>query len=132
MKKSILAIAATVVLATAGVVLAQGQNAPSNQPTPCQSDVKKLCPKTELGGRAMYDCVKPSAATLSFECKEWLKEFDKKVAEAKTSCQADRDKYCKDVVPGNGAVAKCLKSNMSKLSRKCAEHLPSNADYIID
>lgn len=130
MKKILVIVAAAVALS--GVVFAQGQNAPSNEPKPCQSDVKKLCPKTALGGLALYNCVKPNADKLSFECKDWLKEFDKKSAEAKVSCQADSDKYCKDVTPGNGAVAKCLKGNMLKLSRKCAEHLPSNANYMVD
>lgn len=42
------------------------------------------------------------------------------------ACKADRAKFCKDVKPGQGEVAKCLKSHEAELAAECkakiAEH----------
>lgn len=41
-------------------------------------------------------------------------------------CKEDREKFCKNVTPGQGEVAKCLKSHEAELSPDCkagmAEH----------
>ena len=34
-------------------------------------------------------------------------------------CKADREKLCKDVQPGQGAIARCLKEHESELSEAC-------------
>lgn len=34
-------------------------------------------------------------------------------------CKAEREKFCKDVKPGEGRVKKCLTENLAKLSDGC-------------
>jgi hypothetical protein len=35
------------------------------------------------------------------------------------ACKADREKFCADVKPGNGAIIKCMKAHESELSPAC-------------
>lgn len=36
-------------------------------------------------------------------------------------CAADAQKFCKDIKPGEGRIAACLKENAKKLSKACSE-----------
>ncbi|HLE01221.1 MAG TPA: cysteine rich repeat-containing protein [Bdellovibrionota bacterium] len=38
-------------------------------------------------------------------------------------CSSDLKQYCKDVTPGQGRIAACLKANGDKLSGGCRLHL---------
>ncbi|TGJ99022.1 hypothetical protein EHQ53_10405 [Leptospira langatensis] len=38
-------------------------------------------------------------------------------------CFEDREKYCKDMVKGQGRVRDCLMENVEKLAPACKEHL---------
>jgi hypothetical protein len=38
-------------------------------------------------------------------------------------CRDDREKFCKDVKPGQGRIIKCLNEHESELSATCKEHL---------
>jgi hypothetical protein len=38
-------------------------------------------------------------------------------------CQADLEKFCKDVQPGEGRILACMKSHETDVSPKCAKHM---------
>jgi hypothetical protein len=38
---------------------------------------------------------------------------------ANRSCMTDIDKFCKDIIPGDGRIAKCLREHVSELSPEC-------------
>ena len=40
-------------------------------------------------------------------------------AMAEGPCKADREKFCKDVIPGKGAVKACMKQHEAELSDAC-------------
>lgn len=44
-------------------------------------------------------------------------------AQTKNPCADDVAKFCKDVKPGGGRLAKCLKENEKQLSPECREKL---------
>ncbi len=44
-------------------------------------------------------------------------------AERERPCQADSEKFCKDVKPGGGAKVRCLAQHESELSGACRENL---------
>jgi hypothetical protein len=35
------------------------------------------------------------------------------------ACEADADKHCLDVQPGEGRIVSCIKANESKVSKEC-------------
>ncbi|MEA3307731.1 MAG: cysteine rich repeat-containing protein, partial [Elusimicrobiota bacterium] len=41
------------------------------------------------------------------------------------ACKADIEKVCKDVKPGEGRIADCLKDNIKKISKDCKERIES-------
>lgn len=43
----------------------------------------------------------------------------------KSACKADVDRFCKDITPGEGRVAACLKSHSDKLSSSCTKEWKS-------
>ncbi len=51
--------------------------------------------------------------------------FAQDVVEEKSSekpCKVDKEKYCKDIKPGEGRIIKCLKEKEAELSPACKTH----------
>lgn len=48
--------------------------------------------------------------------------------EHKGFCKADKEKFCKDVNPGQGEVAKCLKSHEAELSPECKTRMAAHRE----
>lgn len=47
-------------------------------------------------------------------------------------CQADVQKYCAQVKPGQGRMARCLKSHQADLSNACRTHLKTMFDHMLE
>ncbi|GIL17366.1 MAG: hypothetical protein BroJett040_11170 [Oligoflexia bacterium] len=45
------------------------------------------------------------------------------LAFAQGPCHDDIQKFCKDVQPGEGRMAKCMKDNKDKFSKACQDHM---------
>jgi len=92
----------------------------------CEGDVEQHCKDVQPGQGRMVRCLRNNESKLSASCKEELAQMDEQrrrmqermhgVAEA---CKGDAQQYCKDVRPGGGRVARCLKDNEAKLSAGC-------------
>jgi hypothetical protein len=46
-----------------------------------------------------------------------------KAAQGQGPCAGDLEKFCKDVQPGGGQIAKCLKEHEKDLSPACKQHI---------
>lgn len=90
---------------------------------PCREDVKKLCAGIEPGGGAILKCMKEHEGQVSAGCKAHLEqkkgELKEKFGQAREACKEDKEKFCKDVKPGGGAIIKCMKSHEAELSAGC-------------
>ena len=106
----------------AGMLLAAG-SASFAAGGPCAADAQKLCPGIKPGGGAIANCLKEHAAELSPACKEHHEKMKQKTMAAKSACEADAAKFCKDVKPGQGRLRDCLKANEASLSAECKEHV---------
>lgn len=90
---------------------------------PCREDAKKLCAGVEPGDGRLVKCMKEHEAQVSAECKANLEnkkgELREKFGTVIDACKADKEKFCKDVKPGGGAVVNCMKEHRAKLSEAC-------------
>lgn len=94
----------------------------------CMADAEKLCKGVEKGEGRVMKCLKEHQGEVSSACKENLgkmkekrSEMKEKMGEMKEACQGDKEKLCKDVKPGGGAILKCLKEHEGDLSSACKQ-----------
>ncbi len=95
--------------------------------TACADDRQKLC-KDAKPGREMMMCFHEHENDLSEGCKSMIEKHKRKfmaahpkMAAAMKACKADREKFCKDVKPGEGRVMDCMKQHESELSGECRD-----------
>ena len=91
----------------------------------CQADVERLCPGTKPGPER-HACMQQHKDDVSPECREFfarMMERRGEMREAERACREDAEKLCKDVKPGGGRIAECLKQHQGELSQKCAAQM---------
>jgi hypothetical protein len=92
----------------------------------CEADAKKLCPGTKPGAERRQ-CMQEHKDQVSPGCRELFSRVAEPhgaVGEAVRACRADVKTFCKDVKPGEGRIAECLKQHKGELSPDCAARLP--------
>ena len=62
--------------------------------------------------------------------KKAIAKAEAAMAKVEAACEADLDKYCKSVTPGEGRIALCLMAHEDKISYACFDALLSVADGI--
>jgi len=110
----------TMVLAV--VMLSIGVAAAADTPAakgPCADDVAKYCKDVKQGDGRIARCLKENEKQLSPACKSSIEESEKRKQEAHQACEADAQKFCKDVKPGQGRIVKCLREHEKALSPEC-------------
>lgn len=89
----------------------------------CKADKEKFCKGVEPGEGRLMKCMKEHEAELSEGCRKVSGEMKEKMKEkmkgASEACKADKEKFCKDVEPGEGRIVKCLKEHEAELSEAC-------------
>jgi hypothetical protein len=92
----------------------------------CDEDIKKHC--DGLGDHAdkVFMCLAAYEEQLSPVCKQGILEAALSVKMGAAAldysiraCEADADKYCLDVQPGEGRIIGCIRDNESKVSEAC-------------
>ncbi len=123
--KPVLLLLSVVGLATGPLAMAQtaGPNAPKPAATakrgPCHYDIQKFCKDVQPGAGRVQQCLTQHEAELSAACREARAQARQRVEKFHQACDADVQKFCKDVKPGGGRVVKCLKANEAQLSPAC-------------
>ncbi len=96
----------------------------------CDADAAILCPGLPLNSQKSFMCLAAYEDNLSIECKVGIVEaaialemgmiaIDYSIK----ACEADADKHCEDVQPGEGRIVSCLRKNESKLTKECTAAL---------
>ena len=96
----------------------------------CDEDAKKHCDGLEANPNQVFMCLLAYEDHLSEQCKQGILEvaMTMKMAEAAIgysigACEADADKHCLAVQPGEGRLVSCIKENESKVSKECVTAL---------
>jgi Golgi apparatus protein 1 len=84
----------------------------------CTAAVNRLCPRSR-GDLLVLGCLRSHEAELQAACRGDLDLLLAKARDIGADCEGDVAKLCKDVQPGEGRVATCLKDNESHLSSGC-------------
>ena len=96
----------------------------------CDEDIKQHC--DGLGGNAdkVFMCLAAYEEHLSDGCKQGILEaaLSIKMGAAAldysiSACEADADKHCLDVQPGEGRIVRCIRANESAVSKECISAL---------
>lgn len=91
----------------------------------CKKDAARLCQGIPAGQGRLAVCLKEHEAELSQECKQAVAAKVQKAKESAeavdSTCRQFLDQFCKDVTPGQGRTAVCLKAHASELSPECKQ-----------
>ncbi|MDJ0779963.1 MAG: cysteine rich repeat-containing protein [Gammaproteobacteria bacterium] len=96
----------------------------------CGDDVKQFCPGLGDNSDRVFMCLAAYEHMLSAQCKQGVLEarlaINTGIAAVQYSisaCEADADRHCLDVKPGEGRLLQCLKENESGISAQCTTAL---------
>ncbi|MEH6469022.1 MAG: cysteine rich repeat-containing protein [Porticoccus sp.] len=96
----------------------------------CDEDSAKYCPGLDPKSKKAFMCMMAYEESLSDSCKLGIVEAAMAIKQGVAaieysvmSCEADADKFCLDVQPGEGAIVNCLKANEAEVSPACTTAL---------
>ena len=92
----------------------------------CEADAAILCPGLPLNSRNSFMCLMAYEDNLSLSCELGIAEAAMTLEQGLMAidysikaCEADADKHCLNVEPGEGRIVSCLRKNESKLTKEC-------------
>jgi len=96
----------------------------------CEADTDLLCPGLQPNSRKSFMCLMAYEDNLSNSCALGIVEAAMTLEAGMMAidysikaCEADADKFCLDVEPGEGRIVKCLRQNESGLGSQCVTAL---------
>jgi len=96
----------------------------------CNADAAILCPGLPLNSKKSFMCLMAYEDNLSLACQLGIVEAAMALEMGMMAidysikaCEADADKHCLKVEPGEGRIISCLKKNEAKLDKKCSAAL---------
>lgn len=94
----------------------------------CKAEIQSYCSEVTPGEGRVLACLYAHQSKLSGRCDYALydasAQLERAVAAltyAVTECRGDIEKYCKNIEPGQGRIADCLKKNNKGLSTRCTQ-----------
>ena len=92
----------------------------------CGADIKQHCDGLGKKAQKILMCLAAYEDQLSPQCKQGISEATMAIKTGAAAldysigaCEADADKYCLAVEPGEGRLLRCIKANESKVSQQC-------------
>ena len=90
---------------------------------PCADEIARFCKEIKPGEGSIMRCLKGHESKLSALCRKTLEEGEKRQKECEKACCDDVKKFCENVRPGSGRIAKCLRDHVNELSAPCKERI---------
>jgi hypothetical protein len=90
---------------------------------PCSEDIAKFCPGLKLGEGKIQRCLQEHKEELSTDCRLRFEATLSRSHEIQQACAADVTKFCREVAPGRGRLAQCLRQHHRQVSTACIERL---------
>ncbi|HWO99255.1 MAG TPA: cysteine rich repeat-containing protein [Methylococcus sp.] len=90
---------------------------------PCSEDIAKFCPGLGLGEGKIQRCLEEHKEELSADCRPRFEAALSRSHEIRHACAADVAKFCREVAPGKGRLAQCLRRHHRQVSSACMERL---------
>jgi hypothetical protein len=92
----------------------------------CGNDIRQYCPGLSGDSEKVFMCLSAYETHLTPRCRQGVLEatlaLKTNIAAIKYSisaCEADADKHCLDVQPGEGRLLKCIRANEAQVSQPC-------------
>ena len=96
----------------------------------CDADAAILCPGLPLNSQKSFMCLTAYEDNLSIGCKIGIVEAAMALEMGMIAidysikaCEADADKHCLNVEPGEGRIVSCLRKNEASLDKACTAAL---------
>ncbi len=99
--------------------LAQAPFRPARAFFACHEDKEKFCKDIPEGGGKVLQCLLGKKDQLSTACQNFLAEKKAKRNAEFQVCQADKQKFCAEVKPGEGRIRECMNQHLTELSPGC-------------
>ena len=105
----------------------------------CDEDAAQYCPGLPLNSEKSFMCMMAYEHKLSDECKLGIAEAALAIRMSAAainysvrSCEADADKFCLDLQPGEGRIVHCIKEHEAEVSEACLTALKETGLWDID
>ena len=92
----------------------------------CGADIKQHCAGLGKNAQKVFMCLAAYEDQLSSKCRQGIKEATMAIKTSAAAldysigaCEADADKHCLAVEPGEGRLLRCIKANQSQVSQQC-------------
>jgi len=96
----------------------------------CDADIKEHCDGLGANTQKVFMCLSAYEEQLSEQCKSGILEAAITLRNTAAvldysirACEADADKHCLNVQPGEGRIVNCIKANESNVSAACVSAL---------
>ena len=96
----------------------------------CDEDIQQHCDGLGDNAEKVFMCLAAYEEQLTAECKKGILEAALSIrmgvaalGYSISACEADADKYCLEVQPGEGRMIGCIKDNESSVSEACINAL---------
>jgi hypothetical protein len=96
----------------------------------CEADENLLCPGLQSNSRKSFMCLMAYEDHLSSSCALGIVEAAMTleaglmaIDHSIKACEADADKFCLEVQPGEGRIVQCLVKNEANLAEQCVTAL---------
>ena len=116
--------------AMVGSAQADGHDPVENLMEGCGAEIENFCSQVTLGEGRLMACFFAHEDKLSNRCIHSLYDaavaLDRAInalAYVAAECGSDIDKFCGDVVPGEGAILNCLSASRDSIGEQCSTAL---------